>query len=108
MGGHGKIAQYLTSLLLQRSWTVTSIIRNPDQVPAIKRLGENRGGKLNVLVRSLEEVKAQAQAKSIIDEVKPDYVVWSAGAGGKGGPERVSNHTSLLTLPIYERCGIDG
>jgi nucleoside-diphosphate-sugar epimerase len=102
LGGHGKIAQYLTSLLLQRSWTVTSIIRNPDQVPAIKRLGENRGGKLNVLVRSLEEVKAQAQAKSIIDEVKPDYVVWSAGAGGKGGPERVSNHTSLLTLPIYE------
>lgn len=90
LGGHGKISQYLTPLLLQRSWTVTSVIRNPDQVSAIKKLGENQGGSLNVLVRSLDDIKTQDQAKSVIDEVKPDYVVWSAGAGGKGGPERVS------------------
>ncbi|KAK1767251.1 hypothetical protein QBC33DRAFT_515411 [Phialemonium atrogriseum] len=88
LGGHGKIAQHLTPLLLQRSWTVTSIIRNPDQVPAVKRLGENQRGKLDVLVRSLEDVKSEGQAKSLLDEVKPDYVVWSAGAGGKGGSER--------------------
>lgn len=92
MGGHGKVAQYLTPLLLQRSWTVTSVIRSPDQVPTIKRLGENQGGKLNVLVHSLEEVKSQAQAKSVLDEVKPDYVVWSAGAGGKGGAQRVRSN----------------
>ncbi|KAI0976922.1 NAD dependent epimerase/dehydratase [Xylaria arbuscula] len=88
LGGSGKIAQLLTPLLLQRSWTVTSIIRNPDQTANLQKLGENQSGKLNVLVRSLEEVKSDAQAQSIIDEVKPDYVVWSAGAGGKGAPER--------------------
>lgn len=79
LGGSGKISQLLTPLLLQRSWTVTSIIRSPDQVQNLEKLGENQGGKLNVLVRSLEDVKSEAQAKSILDEVKPTYVVWSAG-----------------------------
>lgn len=90
LGGSGKVAQLLTPLLLQRSWNVTSIIRDPAQIPGLQKLGEGQSGKLNVLVRSLEDVTSEAQAKSLIDEVKPDYVVWSAGAGGKGAPERVS------------------
>ncbi|KAI0015714.1 NAD dependent epimerase/dehydratase [Xylariomycetidae sp. FL0641] len=88
LGGSGKVAQLLTPMLLQRSWNVTSIIRNPEQVANLQKLGEGHSGKLNVLVRSLEEVKSDDQAKSLIDEVKPDYVVFSAGAGGKGAPER--------------------
>ncbi|KAI1492915.1 NAD dependent epimerase/dehydratase [Biscogniauxia mediterranea] len=88
LGGSGKVAQLLTPMLLQRSWDVTSIIRNPDQVASLQKLGENLSGKLNVLVRSIEDIKSEGQAKSLIDEVKPDYVVWSAGAGGKGAPER--------------------
>ncbi|KAI2622388.1 NAD(P)-binding protein [Hypoxylon sp. NC1633] len=88
LGGSGKIAQLLTPLLLQRSWNVTSIIRDPAQVANLQKLGEGQNGKLNVLVRSLEDVTTDAQAKSLIDEVKADYVVWSAGAGGKGAPER--------------------
>ncbi|KAI1137383.1 NAD(P)-binding protein [Hypoxylon sp. FL0543] len=88
LGGSGKVAQLLTPLLLQRAWNVTSIIRDPAQVANLERLGEGQAGKLNVLVRSLEDVTSDAQAKSLIDEVKPDYVVWSAGAGGKGPPER--------------------
>ncbi|EOO04372.1 putative nad dependent epimerase dehydratase protein [Phaeoacremonium minimum UCRPA7] len=88
LGGHGKVAQLLTPLLLQRSWTVTSIIRSEEQVPTVRKLGDNQSGQLNVLVRSIEDVKEVSQAKSILDEVKPDYIVWSAGAGGKGGPER--------------------
>ncbi|KAH9897591.1 NAD dependent epimerase/dehydratase [Xylariomycetidae sp. FL2044] len=88
LGGNGKVAQLLTPMLLQRSWNVTSIIRNPDQVPHLQKLAENQPGKLSVLVRSIEDVKSDTQAKSLIDEVRPDYVVWSAGAGGKGAPER--------------------
>ncbi|KAK8075860.1 NAD(P)-binding protein [Apiospora hydei] len=88
LGGSGKIAQLLTPMLLQRSWAVTSVIRNPDQVAGLEKLGEGQKGKLNVLVRSVEDVKSEDQAKSILDEVKPSYVVWSAGAGGKGPPER--------------------
>src|SRR5262245_21406871 len=104
LGGHGKIAQLLTPLLLRRSWTVTSVIRTPEQVPEIAALGANEKGTLHVLVRSLEEMRSDADAKAVLDEVQPDMVVWSAGAGGKGNPERVSGfllppyYTSLLTL----------
>lgn len=128
LGGHGKISQLLTPLLLRRGWDVTSVIRAPEQVATIEGLAA-RGddateGKLNVLVRSLEEVKSEGDAKAVVDEVGADFVVWSAGecflflffsflrgdyweegiarvlllmilffnlgAGGKGGPDRVS------------------
>jgi GDP-D-mannose dehydratase len=79
LGGHGKVSQYLTPLLLGRGWNVSSILRAQEQVAAIEKLGENQPGKLDVLVRSLEDVKEVADAKAIIDETKPDYIVWSAG-----------------------------
>lgn len=79
IGGHGKIAQLLTPILLKRSWTVTSMIRTQEQASNIEALGKGQAGKLNVLVSSLEDVQDEAQAKSILDKVKPDYVVWSAG-----------------------------
>ncbi|KAK3995261.1 hypothetical protein QBC44DRAFT_320754 [Cladorrhinum sp. PSN332] len=92
LGGHGKIAQLLTPLLLRRSWDVTSIIRSQEQVATVQKLGdakESSAGKLNVLVRSIEDVKSEADAKAVLDEVKGvDYVVWSAGAAGRGGAER--------------------
>ncbi|OAQ68727.1 NAD dependent epimerase/dehydratase [Pochonia chlamydosporia 170] len=87
IGGHGKIAQMLTPLLLKRSWTVTSMIRTKEQAPTIEKLGSGLPGKLNVLVSSVDEVSTQERAATILNTVKPDYVAWSAGAGGKGGPE---------------------
>jgi len=88
IGGHGKISQLLTPRLLSRSWPVTSLIRSPAQRETIIALGASKPGKLDVLVRSLEEVKTQAQAQSIITEANPSHIVWSAGAGGRGGAER--------------------
>ncbi|KAJ8107777.1 hypothetical protein OPT61_g8633 [Boeremia exigua] len=85
IGGHGKVSQLLTPLLLSRSWNVTSVIRTAEQKPAIEALGKNQPGKLDVLVSSVSDVKTESDAKQIIDRVKPDWVVWSAGAGGKGG-----------------------
>ncbi|KAF2103576.1 hypothetical protein NA57DRAFT_33024 [Rhizodiscina lignyota] len=88
LGGHGKIAQLMTPLFLARSWTVTSMIRTAEQTSTIEGLGKSQPGKLNVLVSSIEEVKTNEDAKKIIDSVKPTWIVWSAGAGGKGGPSR--------------------
>ncbi|ORY02059.1 hypothetical protein BCR34DRAFT_493394 [Clohesyomyces aquaticus] len=88
IGGHGKVSQLLTPLLLAKSWNVTSMIRSPDQKVTIERLGQGQPGKLNVLVNSVEDVKNEADAKKILDQVKPDWVVWSAGAGGHGGAPR--------------------
>lgn len=95
LGGHGKIAQLLTPLLLRRGWDVTSVIRTDEQSPAIRELlgraqpgGENGVGKLHVLVHSLAEVKTQEDAKGVIDragkEGDVDYVVWSAGESLSG------------------------
>ncbi|OOQ85375.1 NAD dependent epimerase/dehydratase family protein [Penicillium brasilianum] len=86
LGGHGKVALYLTPLLLNRAWNVTSVVRNPDHEKEILALGKGRKGNVNVLISSLADVKSAADAQQILNTVKPDYVVWSAGAGGKGGP----------------------
>ncbi|KAJ5963757.1 uncharacterized protein N7479_003633 [Penicillium vulpinum] len=88
LGGHGKVALHLTPLLLNRGWSVTSVIRNPEHESEILDLGHGLKGTVNVLLSSLEDVKSPSDAQKIIDTVTPDYVVWSAGAGGKGGPAR--------------------
>jgi hypothetical protein len=85
IGGHGKVSQLLTPLLLSRSWNVTSMIRSVDQKPTIEKLGQGQPGKLSVLVSSVSDVKSEADANKILEEVKPTWVIWSAGAGGKGG-----------------------
>lgn len=109
IGGHGKIAQLLTPLLLAKSWNVTStltyqlpqplirqlliipfppgMIRSASQKPTIESLGKSQPGTLSVLVHSIADVKSEADAQSILNAVQPDWVVWSAGAGGKGGAE---------------------
>lgn len=33
-------------------------------------------------------MKSQSDAAAVLEKVSPDYIVWSAGAGGKGGPSR--------------------
>ena len=88
LGGHGKISQLLTPLILSRSWQLTSVIRDPAQKPTITDLGKNQPGNLEVHISSLEDIKSQSQAQQIIDSTSPSHIVWSAGAGGKGGPER--------------------
>jgi len=88
LGGHGKVSILLTPKILARSWNLTSVIRNPDQKSDILEAGKNGPGKLDVLVSSIEDVKSDADAKKVLDQVKPDWVVWSAGAGGKGGSDR--------------------
>ncbi|EMT70435.1 hypothetical protein FOC4_g10008885 [Fusarium odoratissimum] len=87
LGGHGKVAQILTRQLLKNSWTVTSVIRAQEQFHQIESLASGQQ-RLHVLVRSLEVIKSFFQAKNVLEEVKPDAVVWSAGAGGKGGLDR--------------------
>lgn len=79
IGGHGKIALHLTPLLLTKSWNVTSLVRNPDHESEITKLGQGKSGKLDVLVDSLDDIKSDAQAQSVLDKVNPDIVIWSAG-----------------------------
>lgn len=79
LGGHGKVSLLLTPLLLRRSWSVASVIRDPSQTDEILSKGHGQPGKIDVLVRSLDDITSEQQAQSVLDEVKPQYVVWSAG-----------------------------
>ncbi|KAL3419198.1 NAD dependent epimerase/dehydratase [Phlyctema vagabunda] len=88
LGGHGKISLLMTPKIVSRSWNLTSVIRNPDQKSTIVDAGKNGPGKVDVLIASLDNVKTQADAQQILDQAKPDYVIFSAGAGGKGGADR--------------------
>ncbi|MGZ8804662.1 MAG: SDR family oxidoreductase [Microbacterium sp.] len=78
IGGHGKVALLLASILIARGDDVTSVIRNPAHAP-------------DVAVTGARPVTADVEALSV-DELASlfaghDAVVWSAGAGG-GSPER--------------------
>jgi hypothetical protein len=87
IGGHGKVAQLLTPLLLAKSYNVTSMIRSSSQTATIESLGANHPGKLSVLVSNVADIKTESDATKILEKVNPSWVIWSAGAGGKGGPE---------------------
>jgi dTDP-4-dehydrorhamnose reductase len=107
LGGHGKVALYLTPLLLNRAWNVTSVVRNPDHETEILALGKGRKGNVNVLISSLADVKSAGDAQQILNSVKPDYVVWSAGmlpltlpASALPG-QRLITHQSYIHLPFY-------
>jgi hypothetical protein len=79
LGGHGRVSLLMTPKMLARSWNVTSIIRDPSQTAEIESLGKGQPGQIRVLVRSLDNIKSDEDAKKILDEVRPDWVVWSAG-----------------------------
>lgn len=90
----------LTPLLLARSWHVTSLIRDPSQTDEILSRGQGQSGKVDVLVRSLEAVKSDDDAQKVLDEAKPDYVVWSAGMTTLPPtiPLQVKRHSLLTRL----------
>lgn len=78
VGGHGKVAQLATPLLVEAGHKVTSIIRDSDQEDTIKDLGATP------LLLDVESATQDDFAKAFAGQ---DAVVWAAGAGG-GNPER--------------------
>ena len=82
LGGHGKVALLLTPRLLSRGWSLTSVIRDPAQTSDIEHAAakaQGSKGKLDVLVHSLEEVSSESDARQVIEKVKPNWIIWSAG-----------------------------
>ena len=79
LGGHGKISLLMTPLLLQRSWSLTSLIRSSSQESDVVSAAGEYTSNLDVKIGDLEAISSQAHAQSILDETKPDYVIFSAG-----------------------------
>ncbi|KAH7207953.1 hypothetical protein BKA60DRAFT_599096 [Fusarium oxysporum] len=96
LGGNGKISRLLTVILLEKSWTVTSLIRNPDQIDDLKKISEGLPGEHKILVHDLIKVDSQEKAAAILDEVKPDSVVFSAGPGRGTDQDTVEAHLRII------------
>ena len=79
LGGHGKVSLFLQPILLAKKWNVTAVVRNRDHEDEILALGKDKPGKIEVLVDSLDDVKDVSHASKVLEQVKPDVVVFSAG-----------------------------
>ena len=78
IGGHGHVALFLAPLLVNHGFDVTSVVRNPDHVAEVEQTGAT------AKVADIAVLDAVAWDELLADT---DVVVWSAGAGGKGGPD---------------------
>lgn len=79
LGGNGRTSRLLTVMLLEKAWSVTSLIRSAEQIDDLKKIGVGLPGKHDVVVHDLEQISSQEKAQAIIDEVKPDSLVFAAG-----------------------------
>lgn len=78
IGGHGKIALLLAPLLVRAGHHVTSVVRNPAHAEDVNATGAH------AVVTDISTLDSRSWDDLISDA---DVIVWSAGAGGKGGPE---------------------
>src|SRR5690606_6464108 len=78
VGGSGKVARHLAQQLHARGHTPLSLHRHAEQANELKKLGATpvSGDLLELNVSELAQLMAGS-----------DVLVFSAGAGGKGGPE---------------------
>lgn len=99
IGGHGKVAQIATPLLINEGYEVTSVIRNPDQVPDIEALGATPA------VYDITNLSTEQFADLLSGH---DAVIWSAGAGG-GSSERtyaIDRDAAITSIGAAEKAGV--
>jgi len=99
IGGHGKVALHLSTLLTDEGHSVTSIIRNPDHAADVAATGATPS------VLDVENATTAAIADALRGH---DAVVWSAGAGG-GSPERtyaVDRDAAIRSMDAAAEAGV--
>ncbi|KAL4969631.1 uncharacterized protein BDV14DRAFT_195894 [Aspergillus stella-maris] len=80
-GGNGRVAKAMTSLMLAKSWNVTSVIRNPSQKKPIQSLNHSKQGTIDFITLDLKDLKGPSEVEqAILDNCRPDCVVIAAGS----------------------------
>ncbi|MCB4321990.1 SDR family oxidoreductase [Alcaligenes sp. 13f] len=100
VGGAGKVGRRLAQQLAGRGHQPRSLYRHPDQTEVLSALGTEP------VLGSLLELDADALAQRMAGS---DVVVFSAGAGGKGGPEMtdaIDGRGLELTVAAAHLAGI--
>lgn len=102
LGGHGKVALHITRIATQPpyNWQVDSIHRSPSHNKDIQGVGGNP------ITLDIEK----ATTNELVEKFKgADGIIWSAGAGGKGGKERtwaVDFHGAVRAYDAAEAAGV--
>lgn len=99
LGGHGKVALLATPKFKEAGFEVDNIIRKPEQVTEIKRVGGNP------VLLDIEQAGEAEMAEAFRDAAA---VVFSAGAGG-GNPERthaVDHEAAVRSMAAAEQAGV--
>ncbi|MGK3649595.1 SDR family oxidoreductase [Pseudarthrobacter enclensis] len=100
IGGHGKVALLLSTILTGEGHSVTSFIRNPDHSADVAATGATPG------ILDIEDAPTAAIAEALQGH---DAVVWSAGAGG-GNPERtyaVDRDAAIRSMDAAAQAGVN-
>ena len=99
IGGHGKVALLAAPLLVAAGHEVISVIRNPAQADDVAATGASP------LVLSVEDATVEELTRALTGA---DAVVWSAGAGGKGGPQRTDAVDRAAAIRSMEAAAAAG
>ncbi|SDS03871.1 Putative NADH-flavin reductase [Paraoerskovia marina] len=100
IGAHGKVGQLAIPELVDRGHEVSGVIRSEDQSESIEKLGATP------LVLDV----AGASFERMVEAFRGhDAVVWSAGAGGKGGAETtyaVDRDAAIRSMDAAKGAGV--
>lgn len=103
VGGHGQVAQEITKQLVasqgSATYTVHSLIRNSDQASEIEKLGAFP------VVQDLES-SSVSDLLTTLSRVKPQVVVWAAGAGYKSTPDRIDAVDHQGAVKVFDALAI--
>ncbi|KAF3764105.1 NAD(P)-binding protein [Cryphonectria parasitica EP155] len=103
VGGHGKVAQLITKQLVATQdpapYTVHSIIRNPDQVAEIEKLGAFP------TVQDVEKATVP-ELLTTLSRVKPQVIIWAAGAPYGSTPDKIDAIDHEAAVKIFDALAI--
>lgn len=100
VGGAGKVGRSLSKQLSKHGHQALALYRNPEQTEELKSLGATP------VLGSLLELNVDTLAGLMSGS---DVVVFSAGAGGKGGPQMtkaIDGHGLELAIAAARKAGI--
>jgi uncharacterized protein YbjT (DUF2867 family) len=100
IGGHGRVALHLSTLLTEEGHNVTSFFRNPDHAADVAQTGATPS------VLDVENSTTAALAEALQGH---DAVVWSAGAGGgnAGRTYAVDRDAAIRSMDAALQAGVN-